>query len=162
MAPAQPQASTPPQSEGPYFKSGSPERQQLREEGTAATPLLITGRVLTGTGEPIPGAKLDFWQADENGAYDNRGYRYRGHQFSGADGSYLLETVLPRFYSGRTRHIHVKVDVAGMRPLTTQLYFPGEADNSTDPVFDNRLLLKDLHRLEDGLEGSFDFVLGPI
>ena len=71
--------------------------------------LVVAGTVLTSDCRPVQRALLDFWQADDAGAYDNQGYRLRGHQFSDADGGWRLETVVPGIYTGRTRHIHVKV-----------------------------------------------------
>src|SRR5438128_7110404 len=38
---------TPSQTEGPYYKAGSPERTSLREAGLSGTPLTITGYVLS-------------------------------------------------------------------------------------------------------------------
>ena len=37
-----------------------------------------------------------------------------------------------RVYTGRTRHYHFKVQAPGSRLLTTQLYFPNEAENRRD------------------------------
>jgi hypothetical protein len=37
-------------------------------------------------------------------------------------------------YTGRTRHIHFKVKVAGMQDLTSQLYFLNEPQNSSDGI----------------------------
>ena len=65
---------TPAQTEGPYFKSSSPQRSSLLESGVTGTLLTITGRVLTTTCQPISAAKLDFWQADDSGNYDNAGF----------------------------------------------------------------------------------------
>jgi protocatechuate 3,4-dioxygenase beta subunit len=42
--------------------------------------------------------------------------------------------------------------------LTTQLYFPDEADNATDGIFDERLLMTMLPA-DNGIHGQFDFVL---
>ncbi len=58
------------------------------------------------------------------------GFRYRGHLFTDAEGRFRLETIFPALYPGRARHIHVKVQAAGRRILTTQLYFPGDARDS--------------------------------
>src|SRR5688572_29678762 len=55
---------TPAQTEGPYFSSNSPQRTSLVETGISGTLLTLTGRVLSTTCQPIPQAKLDFWQAD--------------------------------------------------------------------------------------------------
>jgi protocatechuate 3,4-dioxygenase beta subunit len=102
----------------------------------------------------VPNALLDFWHADDAGEYDNRGYRYRGHQFSDAEGRFRLETVVPAQYPGRARHIHVKVQAPGRRVLTTQIYFPGDASNARDVLF-----RADLAMRRTGSEGRFDFVV---
>ena len=100
---------TPAQTEGPYFTSNSPVRTSLVEAGMPGTLLAISGRVLTTACQGIAQAKLDFWQADNAGAYDNAGYRLRGHQFTDGSGNFSLQTIVPGLYPGRTRHIHVKV-----------------------------------------------------
>lgn len=130
---------TPRQTAGPFFKPGSPRRTVLREPGLAGTPLLVSGRVLSTRCEPVSGAVLDFWQADDAGAYDNAGFRLRGHQVSDADGRYRLETIVPGLYPGRTRHVHLIVQAPGAG-LVTQLYFPWEAANRRDGIFDPALL----------------------
>src|SRR2546423_512664 len=60
--------------EGPYYKAGAPQRATLSATGVAGTPLVLTGYVLSTSCQPIANAKLDFWQADGNGNYDNSGY----------------------------------------------------------------------------------------
>jgi protocatechuate 3,4-dioxygenase beta subunit len=97
---------------------------------------------------------VDLWHADEDGDYDNRGYRYRGHQFTDAEGRYRFETIVPAQYPGRTRHYHVKVQPKGGRILTTQLYFPGDPGNGRDGLFRRELEMK----TKSG-EGLFDFVV---
>lgn len=149
---------TPEQTEGPYFTPGSPERADLREAGVVGTAFTVTGRVLDTRCRPVAGALLDFWQADGAGVYDNEGHRLRGHQFTGADGAYRLETVLPGRYPGRTRHIHVKVQARGGPVLTTQLYFPGEPGNARDRLF-RRSLQVSRAGDEAGQIARFDFVL---
>jgi hypothetical protein len=67
------------------------------------------GTVYDVKGDPIPGAWLDFWQADGAGRYDNTGFQFRGHQFTDAAGRYVLKTVISGEYPGRTPHIHVKL-----------------------------------------------------
>ena len=116
------------------------------------------GRVLSTSCEPIDRALLDFWQCDNDGIYDNDGFRLRGHQFSGSDGTFALETILPGLYPGRTRHIHVKVQRPGGAVLTTQLYFPDEPANATDGIFDPSLVVA-MQQAASGLEATFDFVL---
>jgi protocatechuate 3,4-dioxygenase beta subunit len=149
---------TPAETEGPYFKAGSPERASLVEPGMAGTRLTITGRVLTVDCRPVSGAVLDFWQADASGRYDNTGYRLRGHQATDSSGAYALQTVVPGEYPGRTQHIHVKVGASGRATLTTQLYFPGGTRNQGDSLFNQALLL---HSSDSGggKTATFDFVL---
>ncbi len=126
--PCGPQAPlTPRQTEGPYYTPHTPQRSSLVEPGSRAERLILAGRVVSPACRPVAKALLDFWHCDENGNYDNAGFRYRGHLFSDAEGRFRLETIVPAIYPGRARHIHVKVQAPGRRILTTQLYFPGDA-----------------------------------
>lgn len=149
---------TPPQTEGPYFKRESPQRDSLLEPGATGTHLLLTGRVLTTECRLVPAALLDFWQADAEGRYDNDGFRLRGHQFTDAEGRYRLETIVPANYAGRTRHLHLKAQAPGGRVLTTQLYFPNEPGNERDRLYEPELLMS-VQRAADGLVATFDVVL---
>jgi protocatechuate 3,4-dioxygenase beta subunit len=149
---------TPRQTEGPFFTPKSPERQSLLEPGIKGRPIEIAGFVLTRSCKPVPGALLDFWQADADGAYDNSGYRLRGHQFADKEGRYRLRTVVPAAYSGRTAHIHVKVQAPNHPALTTQLYFPDLPGNARDALFRPELLMRAV-KTGDGLAARFDFVL---
>ncbi|MFE5730326.1 carbohydrate-binding protein [Streptomyces sp. NPDC056528] len=149
---------TPAQMEGPYFKPNSPLRSSLLEGNTPGVRLTVSGYVFGLACRPISGVLLDFWQADTNGAYDNTGFRFRGHQFTGADGSFKLTTIVPGLYPGRTRHIHVKAQAPGRPVLTTQLYFPNEPRNNTDSLFDPRLLMT-VRDAGGAREAAFDFVL---
>jgi protocatechuate 3,4-dioxygenase beta subunit len=115
---------TPPVIEGPYFKSNSPERTKLVTSGVTGVLLSLSGVVYDVHCAPIQGAKLDFWQCDRGGVYDNVTYTLRGHQFTTAGGRYSLETVVPGSYPGRTVHIHVKVQAPHGTVLTSQLFFP--------------------------------------
>ena len=149
---------TPSVTEGPFYKSGSPQRASLLEPGMAGTKLVITGQVFSKSCAPVAGAWLDFWQADARGAYDNAGYRLRGHQFADSAGRYTLETVLPGEYPGRTPHIHVKVMAANRPALTTQLYFSTSTRNQSDMLFRQELLLQ-IRDTATGKAGMFNFVL---
>ncbi len=149
---------TPAQTEGPFFTPNSPERTSLLEAGITGTRLVVTGDVLSTRCEPVAGALLDFWHADDAGVYDNAGYKLRGHQFADQQGRYALETILPGLYTGRTRHIHVKVQAPNEPILTTQLYFPDEPGNESDGIFRPELLM-DLQDVSDGKSASFNFIL---
>lgn len=104
---------------------------------------------------------IDLWHADAEGEYDNDGYRLRGHQLTDAQGRYVFDTIVPAPYGRRTRHYHAKVQAPGGGVLTTQLYFPGEALNESDFLFDERLLMRVVDA-SDGKVGRFDFVLDGI
>lgn len=147
-------AITPRQTEGPFFTPNSPLRASLVEAGSKGPRFLVTGRVLTPQCQPVANALVDFWHADEAGEYDNRGFRYRGHQFTDAEGRYRFETIVPAVYPGRTRHYHVKVQPKAGRILTTQLYFPNEPANRRDGIYRPELEMKTSKE-----EGLFDFVV---
>lgn len=149
---------TRPETEGPYFKPRSPERRSLLEPGMEGHRLVLTGSVVTTACRPVARALLDFWHADPAGHYDNAGFRLRGHQYTDADGSYRLETVVPGLYGGRTRHVHVKVQATGGPVLTSQLYFPDEPANARDWLFRHELLMT-VTGDADPLRTRFDFVI---
>jgi protocatechuate 3,4-dioxygenase beta subunit len=151
-------ASTPPQTEGPFYTPETPERRSLLEPGITGTRLVVTGYVYGTDCQPIGGALLDFWQADAAGVYDNTGYRLRGHQFADEDGRFELETIVPGLYPGRTRHIHVHAQAPDQPVLTTQHYFPDEPANASDGIF-NPSLVMDVQPEADGALAFFTFVL---
>lgn len=153
-----PARATPSQTEGPFYKANTPQRTSLIEQGMSGTKLIVTGYVLSTDCRPVPGAWLDFWQADDRGDYDNTGFRMRGHQFTDNAGVYYLETVMPGLYTGRTRHIHVKVRAPNGPTLTTQLYVPGEAQNARDGIF-NPALVVTMRDAPEGKIASFNFIV---
>ena len=147
--------------EGPYYKSGAPERTVLVEPGMAGTRLLLTGQVLTTDCQPVAGASLDFWQANDRGEYDNTGYTLRGKQFADEMGRYRLETIVPGRYPGRTLHIHVKVSAPGGPVLTTQIYFAGQPGNDSDALIRPSLIVPLTDAAGGGKAATFNFVLSP-
>jgi len=150
---------TPALTEGPYFTPQSPKRRSIVPAGAAGTRLTLTGRVLRTNGRPVANALVDFWQADARGAYDNSGYRFRGHQFTDGQGRYALQSVVPGLYPGRTKHIHVKVQAPRKPLLTTQLFFPGVAGNRSDSIFTTDCLVRGWRLVEGRRHARFDFVL---
>jgi len=117
-APAQPRcAPTAADAEGPFYKPGAP----LRE--ATGTGLLVSGVVKSAaTCEPIKAARVEWWQANPRGEYDDA---HRGSLVTGEGGAYRFDTDSPPPYAGRPAHIHVKAFAAGHRPLTTQIYPKG-------------------------------------
>src|SRR4051794_30955504 len=81
--------------EGPYFRLGAPQRDSLIEPGITGEKLLLTGRVLTPEGKPIPQAVLSFWLSDDQGNYDMVGYKLHGYTFADDQGRYHMEMIVP-------------------------------------------------------------------
>ena len=151
------EAATIAQTEGPFFTPRTPRKRNFRSDAQGEGFTLI-GFVVDRRCQPIPNALVDLWHADARGAYDNTGFRLRGHQLTDAQGRYVFETITPGEYPGRTRHFHVKAQPPNGRVLTTQLYFPGDPGNARDFIFNPRLLMK-VEGAADGKVGRFDFVL---
>jgi protocatechuate 3,4-dioxygenase beta subunit len=146
------------QTPGPFFKPRSPLRADLIEQGAGGRPVELSGLVLTRSCQPVGGALVDLWHADDKGDYDEKGFRYRGHVFADAEGRYRFRTIRPALYPGRTRHYHVRVQAPNRPVLTTQLYFPNEMTNRRDGLFSSALLMQ-VADVDDGMTARFDFVL---
>jgi protocatechuate 3,4-dioxygenase beta subunit len=149
---------TPPEIEGPYFKPRSPERSDLREPGIVGRPVDLSGLVLSPACRPVADALVELWHADSRGAYDNTGFRLRGHVFTDAQGRYAFRTIFPGPYPGRTRHYHIKVKARNSPMLTTQLYFPDDPQNRHDEFFHRELVMQ-IAAADDALHARFDVVL---
>ncbi len=168
--------------EGPYHKAHPvrPDGRLLdRPSGPDDRPLVLHGSVLdVRNGAPIPGARLDFWQADGRGLYDRAGDHLRGIVAVDAEGHYRIETVMPSDYAehdsdpigelfhamGRTNvraaHIHVKIEVDGQERLTTQLFMPTSAYLDRDYVqgaVSDDLTVRLATSPDGSLEARFDF-----
>lgn len=155
MAPA---SLTPMMTEGPYYKANPPQRASLLEPNMKGIKLVVSGYVFGTDCKPVAQAKLDFWQADASGQYDNKGYTLRGYQFADEAGRYQLITVIPGLYPGRTEHIHFKVQAPNGPVIVSQLFFPDVPQNKTDGIFDSRLLLT-MKDASDGKTATFNFVV---
>ncbi|HEY6258929.1 MAG TPA: intradiol ring-cleavage dioxygenase [Xanthobacteraceae bacterium] len=150
---------TRPEIEGPFFKPASPLRGDLREPGIVGHPMELSGFVLTRSCRPVADGLIELWHADDQGEYDNKGFRLRGHLFTDAKGHYAFRTIMPGLYPGRTRHFHVKVQAAAESPvLTTQLYFPDEPRNREDDYFHPELVMQ-VAASGDTLRARFDVIL---
>lgn len=162
-------APTPDDIEGPFFRAGSPLRNDLRIAGEPGRPLLVTGTVRDVQCRPMPGAALEVWHADAAGQYDNIGHHHRGVVRCDSAGRYTLRTVRPGRYAlgtgFRPAHVHIKLHAQARPTLTTQLYFPGDPHNAVDPWFDPALLLRlDEPTVAEApadhpLRARFDFVI---
>lgn len=174
---------TRPNLEGPYHRPHPDRADGVLYEGEkpAGMPeLAISGTVRDAeTGEPLPGARLDFWQADSNGIYDRQGLHLRGVVTADEAGRYTLRSVLPNDYSEhdhdpigelframgkhntRAAHVHLKASVDGRVLLTTQIFMPTSGFLETDYVegaVSNDLIVT-LQQAGDGYVGTFDILL---
>ena len=117
------------------------------------------GRVTGPDGEPIPGASVDVWQANDDGFYDVQqpGVQpegnLRGLFTADGDGRFHFRSVVPRHYpipddgpvgellaaTGRhpyrPAHLHFIVSAPGYRPVTTHVFVAGSPYLDSDAVF---------------------------
>ena len=128
--------------EGPYYVSGAPALTagNLDYTNLSGNPLAVSGYVYEGLDntKPVANATIDIWQADPKGSYhpnsNGAASKYtgqlalRGTITTDAKGHYEFTTVYPGEYTGRARHIHIKVRAPGFNELTTQLIFALEGD----------------------------------
>lgn len=142
---------------GPFYKPDVPQRRDLSGDGAGET-LQLAGFVLDRQCRPLAGRIVEIWHCDGDGRYDNAGFRFRGWQRTDEAGRWWFSTIVPALYPGRTRHYHVKVGRGDDSLLTTQLYFPGEAKNAGDWLYDPRLELT-LNDSRSGRLGRYDFIV---
>jgi hydroxyquinol 1,2-dioxygenase len=145
---------------GPFFVAGSPlvENGGDIANGASGTACFVSGSILSTDETPIGGARIEVWQADDEGLYDVQHVglhapQGRGHLFSAADGSFSFWTVRPEAYpiptdgpvgdllaaAGRgpmrPAHIHFRVEAAGYETLTTHVFAAGDEFLDGDAVF---------------------------
>jgi len=161
---------------GPFFVEGSP-RFELGADiagGAPGEPCLVQGRVRSPAGTPVASARIEVWQADDEGLYDVQyadldHARARGHLFSDGDGRFRFWTVKPTAYpiptdgpvgellaaAGRgvmrPAHVHFMVEAAGFQKLITHVFVAGDPHLDSDAVFGvKRSLVTGFQRHEPG------------
>lgn len=175
-------APTPSQSRGPFYPKTFPQERDndlATVDGRAARGelLIITGRVTTRDGTPVPNARVEIWQTNSAGRYHHEdddapapldpGFQGWGETRTDPAGAYRFRTVRPQPYSGRTAHVHFAVTAPGQRPLITQMYFEGVPENERDgllrrldPQARARLIVQPAPAAgAEGLQARFDIVL---
>jgi protocatechuate 3,4-dioxygenase beta subunit len=95
----------------------------------------LSGRVLTSDGNPIKGALVEIWHADNGGNYiysaaasrnpaADPNFQGFGQFLTGSSGQYKFRTVKAGLYTGRTRHFHLAVTIPGqLTRYCTQLFW---------------------------------------
>ena len=146
---------------GPFHMTESP----VRELGAnidlvgGGEPCVVSGRIVSDDGTPLPGALLDVWQADGNGFYDVQRPDLqppgngRGLFTADAEGRFWFRTCVPSPYpiptdgpvgellkaTGRhpyrPAHIHFIASAEGHTPVTTHIFVAGSDYLDSDAVF---------------------------
>ncbi len=146
---------------GPFHVANAPELPMgadicLDQKGQ---PMQVRGRILDTAGRPIAGAKIDVWQANDEGFYDvqQKGiqpdFNLRGVFRTGADGRYHFRGVKPKFYPipddgpvgkllaqlgrhpFRPAHLHYIIEAEGHDRLVTHIFDPADPYIGSDAVF---------------------------
>ena len=144
---------------GPFFVEGSP-RIEIGGDlagGASGEPCLVEGTVRDTDGKPVPGARIEIWEADERGLYDvqygDDRTAARGHLVSDEQGRYAFWAVTPTPYPiphdgpvgrmleavGRSpmrpAHLHFMVSAEGLDTLVTHIFVAGDEHLEDDAVF---------------------------
>lgn len=144
---------------GPFFVEDAPEVPLGGDIAGPAEgePCWVEGSVRDTDGNPVPGARIEVWEADDEGFYD---VQYtdgrtagRAHLFSDDDGNYRFWAITPTPYpiphdgpvgqmlkaTGRSpyraSHLHFMVAAPGLRTLVTHIFVRGDDLLETDSVF---------------------------
>ena len=153
---------------GPFFSEGAPQTNTIVPIDYEGEKLFLNGRLSnTSCEDGLANVVLDFWQADENGAYDNDGFKFRGKVLTDSEGNYNLETIIPgKYLNGsnyRPAHIHLKVQAEGYEELVTQIYFEGDVSIQSDHWASDETAINRIIPLNSGIAGdwfgTFDIIL---
>jgi protocatechuate 3,4-dioxygenase beta subunit len=145
---------------GPFYRDGAAELPMGASisQDRRGEPAVVTGRVLSTDGTPIPNALLDIWETNENGLYeqqdpDQPDMNLRGKFRTDSEGRYCFVGIKPVSYPipddgpvgqllrslgrhpYRPAHIHLLVSAAGFVPVTTHLFVQGDPYLDSDAVF---------------------------
>ena len=129
-------------------------------QGTAGEPMFVRSRVTDLAGQPLTGAEIDVWHADDDGFYDlqkpcyeTQGPSLRARFVADADGRFSFRTILPCSYPiptdgpvgelisatkrhpMRPAHVHFLVKAQGFEPLVTHVFIEGDEYLASDAVF---------------------------
>lgn len=144
---------------GPFFVAGSPEVPLGGDlaQGAPGDPCWLEGTVRGQRGAAVPGARIEVWEADEEGLYDvqrpDAQLSGRGHLFTDEDGFYRFWSVRPSAYPipddgpvgellgatargpMRPAHVHFMISAPGYRTLVTHIFAAGDPYLDNDAVF---------------------------
>ncbi|MCW2575791.1 MAG: catechol 1,2-dioxygenase [Modestobacter sp.] len=173
---------------GPYYlpnakrlPSSTDLPMRADEKGTQLT---FTGQVRDVDGNPVAGAELDIWHADDKGYYsgfapDIPEGNLRGVVVTDDQGRFEIRTMQPAPYQiptdgptgalisaadwhpWRPAHLHLLVGAPGHRTITTQLYFEGGEylDSDVAEATKPELVLSPQEQSDGTRKATYDFVL---
>ena len=173
---------------GPFYVEGSPEYRNGDDvaNGANGKPCVVRGHVRGLDGKPVPGARLEVWQADADGNYDVQYAdlahpQARGSLHADEQGAYHFRTIVAEAYPiptdgpvgemlraslnhpWRPAHLHFMITAPGYETLITHVFRDRDTYLDSDAVFGVRQsLVADWVEQPDGnylLE--YDFVLNP-
>jgi protocatechuate 3,4-dioxygenase beta subunit len=162
---------------GPYYRAGAPFRGKITPPLEPGVVMLVSGRVWGfDTKKPLAGARLDIWQANAAGRYDNDDpktppkadvFVNRARILADENGYYEYETIHPGPYqigpnAWRPAHIHYLIQAPGYKRLITQLFFKGDPHNAKDDFIKESLIIELGKRKVGPVTyefGTFDIVL---
>ena len=99
----------------PHRTTGTHYEPVTESKVNISKGVIVAGKILAAPDcEPVSGAKIAHWQADESGEYVDR---LRAYLFADEDGSYQFETEWPNL---SVPHIHFIVTKDGHQVLETQ------------------------------------------
>ncbi|MFL4479704.1 dioxygenase [Paeniglutamicibacter sp. ORCA_105] len=156
---------------GPFFVDDAPEIPIGGDiaGGAPGEPCWVEGSVRDTEGNPVPGARIEVWEADEDGFYDvqytDDRVSGRAHLFSDSNGNYsfwgLTPTPYPIPHDGpvgkmlesvgrspmRASHLHFMVTAPGLRSLVTHIFVEDDELLKYDTVFGvKQSLIKDFQK----------------
>ncbi|MDM0066980.1 intradiol ring-cleavage dioxygenase [Variovorax sp. J31P207] len=145
---------------GPFFVPDAPLYRHGDDisNGASGEPCFVSGTVRGIRGEPIPDARMDVWQSDDEGSYDvqRTGLDHaegRGQLASGADGHYHFKSIVavpyPIPHDGpvgqmleklgrhpwRPAHLHFMIQAPGYQTLITHVFRAEGPYLDSDAVF---------------------------
>ena len=163
---------------GARFRENAPLRAKINPPYEPGDVLIIKGRVWgNDTREPLARVRMDVWQANAEGRYDNQDgpvdpeiFINRARLYCDQDGYYEFETVHPGPYEQegpngtfwRAPHIHFRVRDPDYVHLVTELFFKGDPYHDVDPFLKPSLVIELSARERNNQiyhEGIFDIVL---
>lgn len=152
---------------GPFFVEDAPQVELGGDVAGIATgvPCWVEGTVVGIDGEPVPAARIEVWESDDEGLYDvqHDDHRVAGRAYVVADdaGAFRFWAIVPTPYPvpddgpvgkmlravgrspWRPAHLHFMVTSPGYRRLVTH-FFPQDDSLPADAVFGvKKSLIKD-------------------